>query len=275
MDLVGPLPVSNNFTYLLTTVDRFTRWPEAIPIKSITAETVARNFVCHYISRFGVPLTITTDRGKQFESKLFTELSRLLGANRVRTTSYHPQANGMDERLHRQLKASLRARCNTSHWSDEIPLVLLGIRTSFKEDLKCSSSEMVYGQTLKLPGEFFVDSPKSEAVSAEKYINQLREHMKNLRITEPRASGQKDAYVPKSLNTCTHVFVRIDRLKPSLHDPYDGPFKVVKRLRKAFVIEMKGKSESVTIDRLKPAFSILAVNSKTRKACERSVKFKE
>ena len=87
VDLVGPLPPSRGYTYLLTCVDRYTRWPEAIPLSSITAEAVAHAFLHAWISRFGVPSTIVTDRGRQFESKLWQHLMTLLGSRRARTTA--------------------------------------------------------------------------------------------------------------------------------------------------------------------------------------------
>ena len=255
MDLVGPLPPSEGNTYILSIIDRFTRWPEAYPLVDSTASTVARTFVKEYLPRFGVPLEMTTDQGPQFESKLFSELSKLIGTVHIRTTAYHPQANGMVERFHRQLKASLKAREDTTNWSLELPFVLLGIRTAVKEDLKCSTAEMVYGQTLRLPGELLSPLPDIHAdqVPKPEFINQLRTAMNNLVPTDTRQANQKDIFIPKDLERAEFVFVRVDRVKTGFTSPYEGPYKVIRRLRKQFVLDLNGKSTSVSIDRLKPA----------------------
>ncbi|GFX87980.1 transposon Tf2-8 polyprotein [Trichonephila clavipes] len=108
LDLIGPLPPSNGYIYCLTMIDRFLKWPEAQPLKDITAETVAEAFFSSWVSRFGTPAILTTDRGRQFESSLFKALSKPLGVQKCRTTGYHPQANGMIEELHRPLKSAIK-----------------------------------------------------------------------------------------------------------------------------------------------------------------------
>lgn len=108
-DLVGPLPPVKQqgddflspYRYLLTCIDRATRQVEAIPLREITASAVSITFLQTWISRFGVSLHVITDRGTQFESELFKELSTLVGFYRLRTTAYHCRANGMIDRQHR------------------------------------------------------------------------------------------------------------------------------------------------------------------------------
>ncbi|GFX21985.1 transposon Tf2-8 polyprotein [Trichonephila clavipes] len=139
IDVVGPFPPSDGFTFLLTCIDRYTRWPEIIPVSDISAEAVAKSFIANWISRFGVPAIITTDRGGQFQHRLLYSLKSMLGIQRIRTTPYHPSSNGMVERLHRTLKHSIR--CHDTKWTESLPVVLLvceraSIRTSMHPALK-------------------------------------------------------------------------------------------------------------------------------------------
>ena len=103
LDLVTLTP-SNGYKYLLTIVDRFSRWPTAIPIKDIAVNTILDAFAHGWVATFGVPSSITTDRGSQFLSAAWTQLMSTWGIRTHTTTAYHPEANGLVERLHRRLK---------------------------------------------------------------------------------------------------------------------------------------------------------------------------
>ena len=252
IDIVGPLPPSHGFTYLLTCVDRFTRWPEAIPLSSITTEAIAQAFLSGWISRFGVPSTIITDRGRQFESQLWNNLLSMIGCKRSRTTSYHPQTNGMVERFHRHLKSAIKAQPNPNAWMDTLPLILLGIRTSLKQDINSTAAEMVYGTTLRLPGEFIHSSSSTSLSDTSEFLTQLKTHFRTLQPILPRLQLPHSS-IPHALSTATHVFVRHDAVKKPLQPPYDGPYLVIKRTDKHFTLNINGRNDTVSIDRLKPA----------------------
>ena len=249
IDIVGPLSSSRGTSYLFTIVDRFTRWPEAIPMTDATALSCAQALLENWVPRFGVPTDMTSDRGRQFTSGLWKELGKL-------STAYHPQSNGLVERFHRQLKASLNARLHGPNWQEELPLILLGIRTATKEDLGCTSAELVYGKTLRLPDEFFekTDRTTDPIADALELLPRLRETMCNLRA-KPTTQHRHHTYrVPAALLTCTFVFVRRDAHRTPLQCPYDGLFRVLERTDKCYTLDIRGITDTVSIDRLKPAF---------------------
>ncbi|CAK1585830.1 unnamed protein product [Parnassius mnemosyne] len=253
IDLIGPLPYCNGFRYCLTAIDRFTRWPEVYPLPDITAESCAKAFVPGWVSRFGCPETIITDRGQQFQSHLFQSLTKLIGSEHRPTTSYHPQCNGMVERLHRQLKAAITCR-NTPQWTEALPLVLLGMRAAWKEDLTASAAEIVYGEPIRLPGEFFMPSTKLTSDPSD-YVERLRRHTVDLApVPASNHNKNKSFYLPKDFWTSKFIFLRRGPEKRPLQSPYTGPYKVVARGTKTFKILIQGKETTVTVDRIKPAY---------------------
>ena len=239
VDLVGPLPVSaEGHSHLLTVVDRLTRWVEAIPMRTTTAEACADTFALHWVARYGVPHTITTDRGAQFTSAVWKCLCSKLGAKHILTTAYHPQSNGMVERFHRQLKQSLKARDCGQGWLDHLPWVLLGLRAAPKEDSAVSSAEAVFGIPLAIP---------CQAQTEEKFEEQPPLIPLRKRTYAEAAGGR-----PSILEGVSHVYIRRGPVGGPLTDSYSGPYLVVERRLKTLLIQMGDRQEWVSADRVKP-----------------------
>ena len=254
VDLVGPFPPSQGHTHLLTVVDRFTRWPEAFPISDTSTRGVARTLIAGWISRFGTPAVLVSDRGPQFVSQLWTDIAQLLGVQLRQTNAYHPQSNGMVERFHRQLKASLSTRLTGPDWASHLPWVMLGIRTTHKTNLGTSPAELVYGTQLHLPGQFRELTRAAPAV--EPFLTDLRKAMAEVRPTDTahyRPTVPAPTHIPKDLQTCPMVFVRRDGHRTPLSARYDGPFEVLGREPKFFRLRIGDRVDTVTIDHLKPA----------------------
>ncbi|GBM49181.1 Retrovirus-related Pol polyprotein from transposon 412 [Araneus ventricosus] len=104
LDILEPFPVTTKGNrYVLVLMDYFTIRPEAIPVPDQEASTVAEELVRTWISLYGVPMILHLDQGTNFNSALFTELYKLLGILKTRTTALHPESDGMVERLNRTI----------------------------------------------------------------------------------------------------------------------------------------------------------------------------
>lgn len=254
VDIVGPLDPANGHRFLFTIIDRFTRYPEAVPMTDSTAESCARALL-GWISRFGMCLIITSDRGRQFVGELWNELWLLLGVQCATTLAYQPQQNGLVERLHRTLKASLMASLQNHHnWLDILPLVMLGLRSALKPDIGCSPAQLVFGEPIRLPHQFF--SP-TNALPNRDFVRNISTAIARLRPVPTswhQAQEPPPTFVSPHLSQASHVFVRVDAHRGSLDRPYKGPYPVVHRGQKSFLLDLGHRTDNVAIDRLKPAF---------------------
>ncbi|XP_070200974.1 uncharacterized protein [Littorina saxatilis] len=156
VDIIGSiLPASEDGNrYILTMVDYATRYPEAIPLKSIEATRVAEALVTMW-SRLGIPSEVLTDRGTQFTGGVMAEAARLLSLEQHFTTPYHAQCNGLVERFNGTLKTMLRklAQEKPRTWDRYIPALLFAYREVPQESLGFSPFELLYGRQWQGPFE--------------------------------------------------------------------------------------------------------------------------
>ena len=258
-DLVS-MPPSNGYNHLLTIVDRFSRWSAAIPLKDINADTIIDALTHNWIAAHGVPEIITTDRGSQFTSSLWTQLMRTWGTKHVKTTAYHPESNGMVERLHRRLKESLKALLNDqqTRWFWRLPMTLLALRTTVKADLGASPADLVYGDALTVPGQLIPAHPTDDQELLQQQrrsLNNLRMEVERLQPTPASTHRSPAIHVPDELATCTHVFIQRGGVQPGMSTPFDGPYRVISKHNNGFRIQFPGRpSDIIALSRLKPAF---------------------
>ena len=181
VDVLGPLPTTERGNrFIIVVGDYFTKWMEAYPRKDHKAETIATALLEGFIGRFGIPCTIHTDQGRDFESKLFKELCKLLDIEKTRTTPWHPQSDGMVERFNRTLETLLRqtTQPDQSDWDIQVPICCMAYRAAIHETTRKTPNAMMLGRELPMPSHILVATPeKGTHQNVATYVQKLEHSM--------------------------------------------------------------------------------------------------
>ena len=181
LDLVGKLPAtSKGNEYVLTMMDRFTRYIHLVPMKRIDAQHVAREFFYHWYPHHGIPTCLVTDQGPQFESQFFNEVFALMGVARRRTTPYHPQTNAALERQHGILKAIIQTKLPTLSidWEHTLPIAEFVLRTALNTR-GVSPAILAFGEQPVMPLALFENPVKYEDIErdSQEFVYKLSSNM--------------------------------------------------------------------------------------------------
>lgn len=244
MDLVGPLPkAKGGVRFVLTVIDLASRWPDAVPLKTVTARAVADGLI-DIFSRTALPLVIQSDQGAQFTGSLVKNLCELLGVVQVRTTAYHPQTNGTVERMHGTLESMLtKAHHQGLDWVQQLPFALFALRQMPNRDTQLSPFDIVFGREVRTPLELvhgeWVGHGDRRKRDVCAWVTQVQERIElareAVRIRGERSVVERKNHYDKSsklrqLVVGSKVWCRLPGLDHKLRDSWSGPFEVLEKL---------------------------------------------
>ncbi|XP_037928948.1 uncharacterized protein LOC119663416, partial [Teleopsis dalmanni] len=233
--------------------------PEDVEVFEACKNDLAQATLLNFMA-LDAQLTLTTDASDVAVGAVLQQVvkgvtqplafySKGLSPAQTKYSAYDP--NGMVERFHRTLKAAIRCH-SSSNWTQSLPLVLLGLRTTPKLDLNASPSEMLFGNPLCVPGQMLSDFKQKS--SETDFVSALRRALAKVKSVESTRHCHPSVYVPRDVINCKHVFLRVDRARAPLEQPYEGPFEVLSRNEKTSVIVCRGREVTVSNDRLKAAY---------------------
>ncbi|UYV74989.1 K02A2.6-like [Cordylochernes scorpioides] len=246
IDVIGPFPVTEGGNrYILVAMDYFTKWPEAYAIPNQEATTVAKVLMDNLICRFGVPLELHSDQGRNFEAGVFQELCRLLGTRKTRTAPLHPQSDGMDERFNKAMKEHLSkvVEQHKRDWDVRLPPFLMAYRAAIHEITGQTPAKIMFGRELRLPCDLEFGRPEELPAEVAGYVNNLRGLLletHGLVGTKIRMAGHRmrtryyqranhDGFGQGDLVWLFHP-ERKKGLSPGLMPVWEGPYKIIKRI---------------------------------------------
>ena len=266
-DLFGDLRTTDKQKkFILSMTDAFSKYVELVAIPNKEAETVADAIFEHWICRYGVPMEIITDQGKEFCNKLSTEFCKLMELKHGRTSAYHPQCNAQVEVGNKTIAKYLRSVVDSStlNWEMYLPPLQFSYNTSFHRTIQTSPYFLTFGQLARQPAFNQGDWQKKylgESTAAEKFqiLQKARQiawenssHQQNLnqeyydRHCAPH-EFKKDQWVLLKSNNFAHK-------NRKLAEKYDGPYQIVK-LKESNNVEIKinrKRNLIVHVNRLKP-----------------------
>ena len=244
VDIVGPLPPSQGYKYLLTAICRTSRYLQAIPLREATSAEAASGFLHHWVAHFGLPGLVTSDNGASFLSNVWKGMMDKLHIDVQYSALYRPESIGMLERQHRSLKDSLKSAIvdmgekYQGEWMDYLPFILLGRRTAVQTDIGASSSELAFGTTVKVPGQILLDPGEAlDTLAVKNLLGQVK-NKTNIPAHQPSNHSRPEKEFKEIPLNVTHVYTRQHK-KTGLQCAYEGPFKIHERLsRSTFKIEV-------------------------------------
>uniref|UniRef100_A0ABD2WUU2 Uncharacterized protein n=1 Tax=Trichogramma kaykai TaxID=54128 RepID=A0ABD2WUU2_9HYME len=223
--------------------------------------------LAHLLSRYPQAIRPTTPNSDhvtaishslQTSGEPIAQKARRLTPEKLKALRFQFKSNGLLERWNRDFKRALMCFESDEGWTKILPLVMLGLRTRVRSDINSSPAEMVFGSTLRLPGEFFSDHDQEPDLHY--FTSEFRSFMKAVRPVPVDPHDKSKPFVHKNLEFCSRVFVRANPIKKALDPPYLGPYQVHLRPSKYFyIIKITNKTvleelKTVSTGQLKPAF---------------------
>lgn len=257
MGIVGPLErTQTGFKYSLVICDYATRYPEAFPLRKVTAGPIAQALL-QLFSRVGIPQEVLTDQGTAFLSKTLKQVYSLLGIKGIRTTPYHPQTDGLVERYNQTLKGMLRkfVAANGKDWDRWLPYLLFAYREVPQASTGFSPFELLYGRQVRGPLDVLREAwegpqtPKSHSVLM--HILKMRDKMEEMtelvRDNLEQAQMHQKAWYDKAarqrhLNPGQKVLLLLPTSENKLLARWQGPYEVVRKMGPAtYEIDLPGR----------------------------------
>lgn len=247
--------------YLLTIVDYATRYPEAIPLSNIRAETVVDALI-QVFARIGLPREIVHDQGTNFMSKVMKSICSRLHITQIATSARHQQTNGMTERFHGTLKNMMRSLTEDQmkHWDEYIPSFLFAYR-----EVPCATTgyapfELLYGRKIRGPLSILKDmwvSSDSDPNDVVTHLLSMRKRIpkllqdanENTRKSQKKMKKNYDKNAtPREFKAGERVLVFLPEGPSKFDNKWQGPYVVKRRINRVnYEIELPDKCKSKRI----------------------------